>query len=548
MSVPEKVKLRCGRLLRLGGPEPIEVCRRGGVDRPGGARGVASVFPACVDRPHFEVCEPSASPAYACGVVQAAKAAPSRRHWNDGDARAAGVGAGEGEAGRRSSLLRRGPESIEVVGRGGVDRPGRCRRGRVGVPGRSIARTSKLCEPSAERRNRPAGVVQAARRRRRRRHWKEATPEPPVSVPEKVKLAGGSCSGSAGPESIEVVGRGGVDRPGGARRGRVDVSGLVDRPHFEGMGAVGEPRIGLRAWCRRRRRPVAAALEGATPEPPVSVPEKVKLAEADRSEPAGRESIEVSGAWCRSSRCSLPGSRRCSRPGRSPALRRYASRRQAPSRSAGEVQVAQPRPAESRRHWKEATPEPPVSVPEKVKLRRAVCSRVGGPESIEVFGRGGVDRPGRAGGGRVGVPGLVDRPDFEAMRAVGERGIGLRGEVQPPQSAAWVESSRHWKEATPEPPVSVPEKAKLAEADSAQSRRARADRGGRGGGVDRPGGRGRSRVDVPGLVDRPHFEGMRAVGESGVGLRGGAGCEGGAVAAALEATPRPSRRCQPPRR
>ena len=30
------------------------------------------------------------------------------------------------------------------------------------------------------------------------------------------------------------------------------------------------------------------------------------------------------------------------------------------------------------------------------------------------------------------------------------------------QSAAWVESSRHWKPATPEPPVSVPENVKLA--------------------------------------------------------------------------------------
>ena len=41
---------------------------------------------------------------------------------------------------------------------------------------------------------------------------------------------------------------------------------------------------------------------------------------------------------------------------------------------------------ESSRHWKEATPEPPVSVPENVKLADADPLRVGGPESIEVVG------------------------------------------------------------------------------------------------------------------------------------------------------------------
>ncbi len=38
----------------------------------------------------------------------------------------------------------------------------------------------------------------------------------------------------------------------------------------------------------------------------------------------------------------------------------------------------------------------------------------------------------------------------------------LFGEEQALQSAACVESSLHWRDATPEPPLSVPEKAKLA--------------------------------------------------------------------------------------
>jgi hypothetical protein len=53
----------------------------------------------------------------------------------------------------------------------------------------------------------------------------------------------------------------------------------------------------------------------------------------------------------------------------------------------GEMHAAQaPASVESSRHWNEATPEPPASVPEKVKLAEAEALRAGGPESIEVFG------------------------------------------------------------------------------------------------------------------------------------------------------------------
>jgi hypothetical protein len=42
--------------------------------------------------------------------------------------------------------------------------------------------------------------------------------------------------------------------------------------------------------------------------------------------------------------------------------------------------------APSRLHWKLATPEPPVSVPEKLKLAEALLVSPEGPESIDVFG------------------------------------------------------------------------------------------------------------------------------------------------------------------
>ena len=41
------------------------------------------------------------------------------------------------------------------------------------------------------------------------------------------------------------------------------------------------------------------------------------------------------------------------------------------------------------------------------------------------LGGGGVDGEGAAGGALVGVAGLVDRPDLEAVEAVGEVGVGL---------------------------------------------------------------------------------------------------------------------------
>jgi hypothetical protein len=48
------------------------------------------------------------------------------------------------------------------------------------------------------------------------------------------------------------------------------------------------------------------------------------------------------------------------------------------------VQAANEAP--SRLHWKEATPEPLVSVPENMKLAEVMFESAGGLESIELFG------------------------------------------------------------------------------------------------------------------------------------------------------------------
>src|SRR6185437_1635160 len=60
------------------------------------------------------------------------------------------------------------------------------------------------------------------------------------------------------------------------------------------------------------------------------------------------------------------------------------------------------------------------------------------------------------------------------------------------------------------------------------------DRRVRGDGVDRPGARRGRGSDVPGGVDRPHREGVRALGEARVVLRRAAGGEATRVELALE--------------
>ena len=98
-----------------------------------------------------------------------------------------------------------GPESIEVFGATVSIRPGEAGRVASTLPAWSIARTSKLWalgEPGIGLRRGAGGEVRAVDRR----HSKEATPEPPVSVPEKVKLAAAEAALAGGQESIEVFG------------------------------------------------------------------------------------------------------------------------------------------------------------------------------------------------------------------------------------------------------------------------------------------------------------------------------------------------------
>ena len=79
------------------------------------------------------------------------------------------------------------------------------------------------------------------------------------------------------------------------------------------------------------------------------------------------------------------------------------------------------KPEPSSWHSKEATPLPPGSEPEG---EGGVVVGGGARRAGEDggLGGGGVDGEGAAGGALVGVAGLVDRPDLEA---VGEVGVGL---------------------------------------------------------------------------------------------------------------------------
>ena len=136
-----------------------------------------------------------------------------------------------------------------------------------------------------------------------------------------------------------MVGRGGVDRPGRGGRGRVGVSGRVDRPHFEGMRAVG----------KARSRPVGVATGPAVASRSTSGTGRTRRRSRRCRCPRRRswrlelllerqmapESIEVVGAVVSTVQVELAGVG-VGVPGRHqlPALRSYASRRRARSRPA----------------------------------------------------------------------------------------------------------------------------------------------------------------------------------------------------------------------
>ncbi len=114
----------------------------------------------------------------------------------------------------------------------------------------------------------------------------------------------------------------------------------------------------------------------ATPEPPVSSPLKEKLAVATLTSGAGLAVIEVSGALVSTLQLTLAGEE-SGLPAWSIAL---TSNLWLPSpRSAyclTELQVSQS--SESRRHSKEATPEPPASSAVKEKLATATLTSEAG--------------------------------------------------------------------------------------------------------------------------------------------------------------------------
>ena len=95
------------------------------------------------------------------------------------------------------------------------------------LPAWSIARTSNVWLPSARRSSSSARcrLAQSAASVESIRHWNEATPEPPVSVPEKTKLAA-ALFVSAGGLAVDLgLGDGGILDVGERRRARRGVAG-----------------------------------------------------------------------------------------------------------------------------------------------------------------------------------------------------------------------------------------------------------------------------------------------------------------------------------
>ena len=163
--------------------------------------GVASTLPAPSMARTSKVCEPSDRAAVVKGVVQAANAAASKRHWN--------VEPASVEVKVKVGVLSlvvlpaAGPPVMFVSG--GVASTVKVRLAGVGsvLLAGSVARTSKVCAPS-DSADVVNGVVQAAKAAASMRHWNVE----PASVEVKVKVGVLSLVvlPAAGPPVMEVSG------------------------------------------------------------------------------------------------------------------------------------------------------------------------------------------------------------------------------------------------------------------------------------------------------------------------------------------------------
>jgi hypothetical protein len=184
----EKVNVALVLVVVAGGLSPIVVS--GAVVSTVIARlaGLMSVLPAAYVARTSKVWAPSVSAAVVCGEVQAAKGAASTRHWKlePGSLEIAYVGV----------LSVVGPESIVVCGAVVSTVIARLAGLPSTYPAASLARTSKVCAPSA-RTAVVCGDVQAVKAPVSTRHWKLAPgslEKPYVGVESLVSPLGRNAS------------------------------------------------------------------------------------------------------------------------------------------------------------------------------------------------------------------------------------------------------------------------------------------------------------------------------------------------------------------
>ena len=354
------------------------------------------------------------------------------------------------------------------------------------------------------------------------RHSKEA---PGCAGSEPVKVKEGSLLGGARRAGVDGgLGGGGVDGEGAARGALVGVAGR----RWRGLRSCGGRRRGrcrTSAWCRGPSPgAVELAFEGGARLPPGSEPEKV--AEGSLLGGARRAGVDggVGGGGVDGE-----GAARGAVVGVAGLVGRADFEAVG---AVGEVGVGLRRGAGGAAGAVELAFEGGARLPPGSSREGEGGVVVGwGPTGRSGWwcGGGGVDGEGAAGGALVGVAGLVDRPDLEAVEAVGEVGVGLgRGAG----GEAGAIQSWHSKEATPLPPGSEPEKVKegsLLEVGPAGPVRMVVS----GAAVSTVKARlaGLWSVLPAWSIARTFVE---AVGEVGVGLGRGAGGEAGAVELAFE--------------
>ncbi len=378
-----------------------------GVDGERRAAGVGSALPAASTARASNVCAPSASWGIAVGDWQGLNGPPSTRHSKV----APSSSVPRPNDGARSLVVGGGPERIVVSGASVSTVKVRVAGVGSALPAGSIARTSKVCSPSARS---PAGCGDwhAANAPPSTRHSNVVPGLSPVNSNSGVASPVGPdgpavmlvCGGSVSTVKVREAGEGSVLPAGSTAR-----TSSVWRPSSSRPVVNGEVQDAKAPSSTRHSKPEPGSSAAIS-----------KVGVASAVGPPGPAVIVVSGGSASTVKVRVGGRR----VGVAGAVGGADVER---VRTVGEARERQGRGAGRERAAVDPALEGRAGLPGgELEVGARLARGAGRPRRDRRLRRRGVDREGAGDGRRVGVAGGVDGPRLERVLAVGER-VDLRG-------------------------------------------------------------------------------------------------------------------------